>query len=240
MATVAELFTIIITDYLDNGSGTAKDLWDHAFLFRALNEAQEQACNRTNIIYDDSAAAITKINLVNGTATYKLDQRITVVDHVMFDSIKCTHVSKEEIEKGTPGWRALTGMTGKTIQYVIRGRTIRFVPSPNIDDAGKKVYLEVFRRPLDTLSDCSDSPEIPEEYHRSLIYWVLHEAYRKQDADTFNQERADYFLNKFNEIFGEYISAEIRVNNFEQPISMMLHGHNYTPTLTRDSQEDWI
>ena len=100
--------------------------------------------------------------------------------------------------------------------------------------------LEIFRLPLVPLDSLSLAPEIPEEYHRDLIYWVLHEAYKKQDADIFNQERSDYFLSRFTEAFGEYIPAELRLNQMQQRSSLHLRPTAYTTRLTQaTNNDDW-
>jgi hypothetical protein len=236
MATVAELFTICTSDYLDDGLNGV--LWDEAFMFRAINEAQLQACNRSNLIYDDTTASVCEIALIDGQASYAIDQAITFIEQVNFEGNRCIHKSKAEIEASYPQWRTLSGMTGKTVNYVVRSRSIRFSPIPDVSDIGKKVYLEVFRLPLTKLTLASESPEIPTEFHRPLIYWMLHEAYKKQDADAYNQERSDYFLNRFAEVFGDYIPAQVRINQLEQPVSMNLHGHAYFPDNTRNYSED--
>lgn len=237
MATVAELFEIIDKDYLDNRA--TPPLWDDNFKFRAINEAVNQACNRSDLIFDDSTAGVCEITLVNGQETYNLSQLITRIEHISFDGIKCNHLSKHEIELATPDWRTLTGMTGKIVNYIIRGKTIRFSPAPNADDAGKKVYLEVYRLPLTKLTASTQSPEIATEFHKQLIYWVLHEAYKKQDADAFNQEKSDYYLDRFAEIFGDYISAEVRLNNLEQRSSLNLRVHAYDSSKLLSEEDDW-
>lgn len=235
---IADLITSVRTDYLDDS--IAGELWDNNFMFRAFTEAQRQVCNRQNILFDDSTAEYTSITLVDGTASYALSPKITDIEQVIFDSLAVTQLSKHELERSTPAWRAKTGMTGKVVNYIIRGKSIRFIPSPDADDDAKVVSLEVFRLPAADITATTDIPEIPEEFHRDLIYWVLHEACKKQDADTYNQERSDYFLNRFTEVFGEYISAEVRLNKLQQRGSLHLRPTAYTTNLTTSSSsDDW-
>jgi hypothetical protein len=101
--------------------------------------------------------------------------------------------------------------------------------------------LEVYRLPAKDFISTSDIPEIPDEFHRDLIYWVLHEAYKKQDSDAFNQERSDYFLSKFTEAFGDYVSSEVRLNQMQQPSSLFLHPTPYDVKMHNNkSADEWF
>jgi len=231
---IAELILIARTDYLDDPIGDL--LWDDDFMFRAFSEAERQACNRQNFLYDDNIP----ITLVADQTTYRLPTNITKIDKFIFQNNVIGHLSKHELERLRPAWREETGMTDNVIEYFIQARNIRFVPSPTVDDDGLVVTLESFRLPLKSKVNAGYIPEIPEEYHRDLIYWVLHNAYKKQDADAYGQERADYFLNRFTEVFGEYISAEVRINQMEQRSSLHLRPTPYAMKLTRTTHTDSI
>ena len=237
-----QLITIVRFDYLDDDPESApkKYLWDDEFMFRSFTEAERQACNRQNLLFDDTTAEYTQITLVSGKSTYDIPQKITKIEYVSFEDKEVDRQSKHELNRNNTDWRTETGMTDKPVQHMIRGHKIRFIPSPDADDAGEVVSLEIFRLPECDFLNLSSEPEIPEEYHRDLIYWVLHEAYKKQDADRFNQERSDYFLSRFTEIFGEYISAEVRLNQMQQRGSLHLRPTAYTSKLTRSTNaDDW-
>jgi len=64
--------------------------------------------------------------------------------------------------------------------------------------------------------------EIPEEYHRDLIWWVLYECYGKRDIDSFDNDKATEYLVMFNTIFGETVSAKVRQHQFESPRSLVI------------------
>ena len=231
---IADLILIARTDYLDDVVGS--DLWDDDFMFRAFSEAERQACNRQNFLYDDNIP----ITLVADQTTYRLPSNITKLDKFIFQSNVIAHLSKHELERSYPAWRDQTGMKDQVVSFFVQARNVRFVPSPTTDDDGLVVTMESFRLPLKSKINDSYVPEIPEEYHRDLIYWVLHSAYKKQDADAFNQERSDYFLNIFTEAFGEYIPAEVRINQMEQRSSMHSRPTPYDMKLTRTSSVDSI
>lgn len=252
---VADLITILREDYLDDEA--SGNLWSDAFLLRALAEAEKQACNRCDMLYDDSTVAITQIPLKDGTSSYTMSSKITAIERIEFNGREVTGKSKQELDRSNPNWRSLTGIVGVDVNYTVNGRNIRFTPAPigskdaifvqadvptgNIavgdtwwdTDRAKlyrhngttwvatptatlrTVYLEVYRLPYETQIDESYEFEIPEEYHHDLIYWALHEAYKKQDADTFDQEKADYYLARFDQTFGKPVSAGVRMRQLQ-------------------------
>lgn len=228
---VSKLITQVREDYLDDTNSDAY-LWSDASLLRKFTEAERQACNRANLIYDDSTY-YTSLTLVSGQASYDLDPKITVVENIIFDGDIVVKKTREELDKLQPTWRTDTGMADKVIYAVITGKQIRFNYIPDATDAGEVVSLEVYRLPDVDITSASQEPEIPEEYHRDLIYWVLHECYKKQDVDTFNQEKSDSFLARFDGVFGPYVSARVRRHQFENPRSTHIRPIAYTqPTKT--------
>jgi len=223
---ISTLIDTVRQDYTrDNNSD--KFAWDDKSLFRKFTEAEKQACNRANLIYDDSNTEYTQITLVSGQASYSLSPKLTVIENIIFDGNVIVKKTKEEIDRLTPTWRTDTTLTGNVIYAIVSGRTIRFNRVPDATDAGKIIYLEVYRLPDVDISYLAQEPEIPEEHHRDLIYWVLHECYKKQDLDAFDKEEPDYNLSRFNQIFGEPVSAKVRQHQLENPKSTLIRPVSY-------------
>lgn len=220
----SELMKIVREDYLDD---TKSDLlWDDQSLLRKITEAQRQACNRTDFIYDDSSI-LAKIKLVDGKPSYSFSSKITVIERFIWDGITIQKKSKDTLDRENPTWRTETGLKGKTAYVLIQGRNIRMTPTPTADDIAISpyLYLECYRLPLNDISGGDQCFEIPDEFVPNLKYWVLHEAYKKQDADTYDQERSDYFLSRFNAAFGNPVPANVRVHQFEAPSSLQIIPH---------------
>lgn len=283
---IGELMDIVRADYLDDAN--SGHLWPDTFLLRSFREAERQACNRANLLFDDSTRQLTQIKLLDGKASYPLSQKVNVIQYVGLGGVQIHQKSEEELNRKFPAWRTLTGLTKACPWFLVRGRNIRFVPTPTasqdatfvqdgvplggVDALGDAVpllagdtwyntatavlsvfdgavwtanpnavlgvvQLEIFRAPLVECVDESYEPEIPEAYHRDLIYWVLHEAYKKQDGDTFNQERADYFLARFTQVFGDYVPAKVRLNQLEQDNSLTVRPAAYGRG--RTGHDDW-
>ena len=238
---VGELITVIREDYL-NDKNSRKYRWDDASLLRRIDEAQRQACNRTNLIYDDSTSLFTRIAMVSGKPGYKFSDKITVIKNVLLGGKILNKRSVESMDKETPLWRANSGQVNQTVEYVIQGRTLRVTFIPNDLDVVVTPYinLEVYRLPDNTINNVNQQFEIPEENQLDLAHWVLHSCYKKVDADTFNQEKSDYHLLRFNQIFGQPVSALVRQHQFESTGSL-----NITPAglkrhrSTSDDPAEW-
>lgn len=72
------------------------------------------------------------------------------------------------------------------------------VDTPEVDDT---IRLHVMRMPLDsTVTTSSTLPEVPQWHRRSLVTWMKHRGYGKQDADTFDpaaSEKAEVDFNRY-------------------------------------------
>ena len=273
---ISQLIEIVRTDYLDDN---ARKLWSDDFFLRAFLEAERQASSRSKLIYDDSSSEYTSIPLTDGKYSYTLSQKINWIEYLGIDGVEVKVKSKRELDRTVPTWRTLTGIKGKPVNAIIRGRQLRLSPYPDAgldatyiqsdtpssasngetwyDSTNELLYiyssgwtlspnavlgtlsLEVFRGPEIDSINLSYEPEIPAEFHRDLIYWVLHEAYKKQDSDSFDQERGDYYLARFVEIFGRLVPAEVRLNLLEEDKSLILRPIAYAATQTIDDSDEF-
>lgn len=249
MMNVSELIAIIREDFLNDtftGWESATDddkedqlIWSDKFILRALNEAQRQACNRTDFLFEDSSN-IAQVKMVEGKSTYSLSSFITFIEYARFDDVEIMQYSKDEFDRKFPLWRTETGMTGKTVSYLMRGHKFRVHPTPDIDDVDKIIWLEVYHLPLKDLSSNRDEPVINQENHRDLIWWVLGEAYGQPDAEAYDPKRSEEFYAKFTGVFGEYVSSEVRMNQLNENKVLTLRPAAYTPSMTiSDEDEDW-
>ena len=243
---ISELITIIRSDYLDdtfsgweNASDSEKEdqfLWTDASLLRYLTEAQRQACNRTDFLFDDESYSVT---LVTGVPTYSISSKITRLENVSLYNKDVQHKSKLQLQTDHPRWRTDSGISGKEASYFIRGRKIRFYPIPDAIDNGQIISLDTYRLPLESISSSSDELEIPEEYHRDLIWWVLYEAYSKQDADTYDAKRADRYLAQFTNVFGQVIDSKVRTHQLQEDDSATFAAVDYIAGSDSSSDPDW-
>ena len=141
-----------------------------------LNEAQREACVRSQLIEDDE---ITQIDINTTERRYDIDPRI--ID-VMSISIGTT-----AIRDFLDGWTL-------TEKKLILDRY------PGADDT---LTLHCLLLPSAEMVEDEDAPEIRPVHHTQMLDWAISLCYSSADADMFNQKLADRFAMKFTQTFGE-------------------------------------
>lgn len=198
----------------DDGVDSRDLLWSDEELVRWINQAQEEAAARAYLIFDDSSA-ITQIAIDSTTNRYAVSDRIIrVVDARIVGSPfpKLIPANENHLDKFDPTWGT---RVGKPRRYVNRDKQILLDMIP---DAPGTLQLECYRLPNQLVLGTNETLEIDPQYHESLLYWVKHRAYEKQDAETFNPEKSSINSNKFTNRFGPRRSAaEQTVLRSEQP-----------------------
>jgi len=133
---------------------------------------------------------------------WALDADITIVDYdigtVDFDSLWYYD-----------SWETLP--SGYVFSYIEDNGFIKLIAPPDTSDV---LWMVVQRLPKIELAvgDTALSPEIPAVYHADLVDWILHLAYRKQDAETMDLTKAVLFDQTFTKKFGERPSAKTEMN----------------------------
>ena len=177
-----------------------------------LNEAEEEAAFRKNLLFDKTSTFCT-LPVVANTTVYTLDSRIYAVcyaDIYGTDLIRTrlTPTDRIEMDRIKQDWRSDIGKPEWFIQY---DNTIELITTPDITYTLK---LEVYRLPLEAMSSSGDEPEIQRNHHRSLVDWALYRAFSSPDLDTQDMGRANDHLKKFTAIFGNRPSADNQHNNY--------------------------
>ena len=184
--------------------GTTGVLWTDEDLIAYANAGEREICRRA-LVLKDATSAITTVSLVSGTSTYVIDPRIILVNRAALDGAGRLKRISVEVLDTILGWEAASG----TPSYFSRDYSdgmLLVTPTPNAD---ADLKLTVYRMPLSSMSSAQDIPEIPEELHSYIIDWVCYEAYSKNDADTQNLEKANYFFEKFSRSIGAARPADI-------------------------------
>jgi hypothetical protein len=185
-----------------------------------LNEAQDEACIRGKLIFDKTTDKICTIEADPETGSvYPINEAINEIVHATItDANGCITTlgikDRIELDRIRPSWRTTTQ---RPVNIIHRDNTIEF---DSVLDQAYTLNLEVHRLPLCKMVKEADKPEINLVHHKFLIYWALHRAYLKPDADTFNQDESDKALFKFEQYFGERPSADMRkAENADRPHS---------------------
>ena len=205
-------------------------LWSDEEIIEFADDAENEAAERASLLRDTTTAAICEVDVVAGTAAYLLDARILRVERAKLDlgTVPLSLSSTAAMDRGagvTPrdwrtqslswqsggagaGWEQRTGTPALAlIDREGSAWKLRLVPIPVVDDT---LRLHVIRTPLVPMSTSDGSPEIPVRLHIRLLDWMVHRAYSKQDAETFDQAKADKAETDFTRTFGERIDANAR------------------------------
>lgn len=142
-----------------------------------LNDAESIFARRT-FCFMDAESDFCSFDTAAGIALYDLDPLVLSVRAVSDSAGAKLHKYNSQ--------RVAPPTSGKPIGWVDRTRQIMLWPSP--DDV-YTISLLVARFPLVPMSDDSDTPEIPEQYHLLLCDWAGYRALRTIDAPITSDAR---------------------------------------------------
>jgi hypothetical protein len=171
-----------------------------------FNWAEGEACRRAHLLIDSSTAAICEVALQPGTNLYSLDARVIGLRRVKLDlqPLPLTQSTRDELDAAVRSWESLTD--DPSVYVIESPGELLVVPAPGIADTAR---LTVSRVPLKDMVDLeNDSPEIPVMYHRDLIFGACSRAYLKNDEDTLNLKKNQYYEGQFTLKFGPPVSAK--------------------------------
>ena len=206
-----------VADFIDGFRSTVGDneepyFWSDEDIVRYLNEAVQEACERAKLIEDRRTPEVCSVVVVSGQDTYDLHASVFEIKRLALGGRVLDETSVEELDCDAPGWERRTGTPRQFIFEQASGASpasIRLVPAPASSGA---IALTVYRGALKPLRADVDlgKPELPERFHERLLDWVLHRAYLKQDADTFDPNKAAQSLALFVQSFGERVDANVQ------------------------------
>ncbi|UIS65477.1 hypothetical protein [Acidovorax phage AP1] len=182
--------------------------WPDEVIVRYLNEAVQEACERAKLIEDRSAPLVTE----PGQSIYALPPSTLQVKRCFLRDRQVFETSYEALDCESPGWETRSGHPRRFVFEPATGALpprIRLVSTPNTIDT---ISLTIYRGPLKPLSADrrNEVPEIPVRYHTRLMDWMYHRAYFKQDADTFDPNKAAQSLALFEQEFGVRPDANVQ------------------------------
>ena len=206
----SELIRKLREDLLDDvpdvsDPGDDDYLWSDRTLSRYLSEAQDEACRRADLIFDATTDAFTDVSLVDGTATYALNAKITKIVSVKLDNEPLARTTRFDLDRNRPFWEAHT--SGDPMYWFYENGSLTLYPKPDATAAAKTCTVAVYRLPQADLALDSDTPEIPAYYHPHLCYYAAYLAFLRPDEDSQNAQRAPLMLQMFDAVFGRMRTA---------------------------------
>lgn len=204
---VGELIQEVREDYLDDD--VEPFLWKQSTLLRFLSRAQDEVAMRQRILVDNSTAEICSVTIAADTPSYDLDSRIVLIESVGIEGEELTKWTIPKLNRRIPSWRLREGYVDG---YLQEGLTITLLPTPTAAEDTKTLDLKVWRMPLVPLTTLDQEPEIPVQYHRDLIWFVIAEAFGLPDEDTQDTRKADFYMKRFEATFGPALPADVLAN----------------------------
>lgn len=199
-------------------------LWSDDDLTDYANAAVREACDRAWLLYDSYTPSVCEIHLSAAQDVYDLHPSIQSIQRATLRAraTRIAQVNERDIGRDLDG-EQWWNMTGIPTSYFIHRDTITVYPTPSESDV---LDLHVYRRPLSSeeLKDSTDVPVIPEQYHRQLVHWMLHEAYQKNDSDVMNAKASDAAAVEFIRAFGSGRSAKFDRWRRESPQGREVYG----------------
>lgn len=167
-------------------------LWSDEDILRYANEAQKKLVRDTGGIPDGTTAAVTRIAVTTATDWYALHSSILQIRTASrADTGRPIEVLNfEDMQQRRWYFDGVVGVL-RALVIGIERHKLRVWQYPT---EAVNVDLTVFRLPLVEITDAGDQEfEVDVEHHQSLLYWMRHLGYLKQDAETYDKNKAAEF-----------------------------------------------
>lgn len=187
-----ELYNAFRSDVVDV---EAPYLWSDEEVFGYMNEAQIAFCRFAYGIADVTTEEVVAVPLVAGEEFSPLHPAIMNIREARLMSTGREIAIRNLFDAGAASDDyGLFLASNEHRPGPVRGMVIgeqddvcRWVGIPEADD---EVRLSVYRLPVKDIVGEGQTFEIRREHHRTLLYWMKHLAYTKQDAETFDRAKA--------------------------------------------------
>lgn len=198
--TLADLIAAFRTEADDQ---TPPYLWSDADIVGYLNDAENEACIRANLLVAEKTLRFTP------------SRRSVALDPLVLDIIEARLDTRPNdnrlLERQSIGWMDAHDRldNGIPTSYAIVGQSVYLHPTPTITET---LRIRFYRLPSEALSLTrpTSEPEIPLSEHVRLLDWALYRAFSKRDADSYEGKKAVDYAAQFAEHFGPRPSAHAR------------------------------
>lgn len=172
-----------------------------------INEAQEEACIRANLIFEAANESMCQVTVGPDDRSYEVDDKWHVITKAYFADDECGPLnltSREDLDRRRPRWRTDTDAPRELM--VFDGRV-------ELDTAllvERVLFLEGYRLPMSAMKSDTSKPEITRSHHRGLIQWCVFRAFGRPDTELYDLQRASVAEAEFTRLFGLRPDADLR------------------------------
>jgi hypothetical protein len=172
--------------------------WSDAEVLQYMDDAQKMFCRLQGGIAD-ATSAVTQISVAAADVFIPLSPRILKIRAAKrtYDGRDLEILNYEDLQTGGMGddYGVPTGYTidesTGDVRAIVTGMEANSARLVKIPDQPLTIALVVYRMPLQDITNTGQPLEIDDHHHVHLLLWMKYLAYRKQDAETFDRERAD-------------------------------------------------
>jgi hypothetical protein len=194
MASTKKEAIAAVRGILDDTVGTdSEKYWTDADLNNYYVEAIKLFCRLTRCIKDSMTDAVCLLTLEAGDRNAPLHAAILPNQIEMATPSwtgKLTPATMAELERYQTNWQTDVGVPD---QYILDYSDGYLTLNREVTEAAT-IRLTVRRMPVDPSANI---PEIPSMYFECLYDYMLYRAFRKQDSEIYNPEKADAHLVQF-------------------------------------------
>ena len=216
----------IIRIKIDDFDDTEDELFTDDELIYYINNALAEAAFRGKLFVKENYS----LELVPGQREYSVPANVIsitqILDEDKRDVNKIQEVDFEQTiyhscadnafsnTSTSNDWRKDTDSLPYYFMQNTTNNKLVFYPIPNKISV---VTMRGWYLPVVVESDDELPAELSPIYQHDLIYWVLFECYDKQDADVHHPGKAEENKQRFAEVFGEKMTADVFQEVLEYP-----------------------
>lgn len=188
-------------------------LWSASLVESYADRAEAEACERRPLLTSSTDKDMCQIAVSADVGKYTKHAAVREVYYAKFTDAISGDVHKlfitniDELTFLEPSWEDLDS---EPTYLLLDDSSVQIIPTPTVEGL---LEMSISHIPK-TLSSVTYNLAIHSAHHYSLVYWMLHLAFEKSDADTLNVKKAlDYearFANYFGEPKGAYALKTVR------------------------------
>lgn len=198
LAELEDLFRVITRDTVE------PYLWCRDVIRHRIHEAENEACLRKRLIRD-TLSYVCKSSVLADSEYVNVSGKIIAINKVSVLSgdsfLNYARVIDATTADQLGDWRNFSpGIPNHVLYY---GDKLRVIP---VASSQLAIKLDVYRYPLS--DSYNDELELPEKHHVHLLDYAIGESYLDNDSDAQDIQRGQYYMEKFERIYGPPVKAD--------------------------------
>ena len=178
-------------------------LWSNLEVFSYMDDAQITFCRYGVGIGDVTTDEVVRVPVVEGQEYADIHESILTIRKAELVStnreisvMNLLESPQHDSDYGSV-FSSSTQHRPGPVRGIVVGEEYNKVRWVGVPQQSDEVLLSVYRLPLCAITGPDQNFEIRREHHRTLLDWMKHLAYGKQDAETFDKTKSIEHYEKF-------------------------------------------